>query len=55
MRLPPDLAKQVDEVGEYMDFKSREEFVEAAVRRLIDYYRKLIPRHGLALIQPLRK
>jgi len=41
INLPVDLIKQVDKFVERLDFVSREEFVKAAVRRLIDYYRSI--------------
>jgi len=36
--LPTNLCERLDEVLELLDFGSREEFAEAAVRRLLDRY-----------------
>jgi len=36
--LTPDLMKRIDDVVELLDLGSREEFMLAATRRLIDYY-----------------
>ena len=36
--LPSDLVKRMDELIELLGFRSREEFVSAAVRRLVDQY-----------------
>ena len=41
VKIPSELLKQIDELIETLDLKSREAFVEAAVRRLIDRYRIL--------------
>ena len=42
IKLPVDLVKQIDQVVERLDFVSREEFVKAAVHRLIDYYQSIM-------------
>jgi metal-responsive CopG/Arc/MetJ family transcriptional regulator len=36
--IPVDLLRKVDQLVEHLDFASREAFVEAALRRLIDHY-----------------
>ena len=38
VKVPVDLLRKVDQLVEDFDFASREAFVEAAIRRLIDYY-----------------
>ena len=38
VKIPPELLGKIDELVEKLDFRSREGFVEAAVRRLIDHY-----------------
>jgi len=38
VKISPELLKKVDELVEQLDFTSREAFVEAALRRLIDHY-----------------
>ncbi len=40
--LPNELVKRMGEVTEFLGFGSEEEFVEAAVRRLLDGYTVLI-------------
>lgn len=40
--LPTSLCERLDEVLELLDFGSREGFVEAAVRRLLDRYAVLM-------------
>lgn len=42
--LPTNLCERLDEVVELLDFGSREEFAEAAVRRLLDRYAVLMRR-----------
>jgi len=45
--LTPELIKRIDDVVELLDFHSREEFLSAAARRLMDHYSiisKSIPR-----------
>ena len=39
--LPVDLVDRIDEVLEAMGFRTREELVIAAVRRLVDKYRSM--------------
>ena len=41
VKIPSELLRQIDELVDRVDFGSREAFVEAAVRRLIDHYRVL--------------
>jgi len=41
--LPPEVAKTVDWFVELLGFESREKFVEAAVRRLVDHYLMVVP------------
>jgi len=36
--VPVDLLRRVDRLVKDLDFKSRDAFVEAAIRRLIDHY-----------------
>ncbi len=38
-----ELLRQVDALVEHLDFKNREAFVEAAIRRLIDHYSLTLP------------
>ena len=38
VKVPVDLLRKVDQLVEDFDFASREAFVEAAIRRLIDNY-----------------
>jgi metal-responsive CopG/Arc/MetJ family transcriptional regulator len=38
-----DLLRQVDEIVEHLGFGSREAFVEAAIRRLLDHYAVTLP------------
>ena len=38
VKVPVDLLRKVDELVEHLDFESRDAFVEAAIRRLIDHY-----------------
>jgi len=40
--LPTELVKRMNELIEFFGFSSEEEFVEAAVRRLLDEYTVLI-------------
>ena len=42
MDLPTELVKRMSEIIEFFGFSSEEEFVEAAVRRLLDEYAVLI-------------
>lgn len=42
MVLPNELAEMIGEVIEFLGFDSEEEFVEVAVRRLLDEYTLLI-------------
>ena len=39
--LPADLVDKIDEILEAMGFRSREELVIAAVRRLVDRYKSM--------------
>jgi metal-responsive CopG/Arc/MetJ family transcriptional regulator len=39
--LPMELVDRIDEVLEAMGFRTREELVIAAVRRLLDYYKSI--------------
>lgn len=39
--LPMELVDRIDEVLEAMGFRTREELVIAAVRRLLDYYKSM--------------
>jgi len=41
--IPSELLKKVDELVRRLNFGSREAFVQAAIRRLIDYYTILQP------------
>jgi metal-responsive CopG/Arc/MetJ family transcriptional regulator len=43
VKVPLELLRQVDLLVEYLDFESREAFVEVAIRRHIDFYTTLIP------------
>jgi Arc/MetJ-type ribon-helix-helix transcriptional regulator len=43
VKVPHELLRQVDLLVVYMDFGSREAFVEAAIRRLLDFYASLLP------------
>ena len=38
VKVHPNLLMMVDQLVEDLDFESREAFVEAAIRRLIDHY-----------------
>jgi predicted transcriptional regulator len=38
LTLQPELAERLDEVAELLDFRSREGFAKAAIRRLLDRY-----------------
>ena len=38
MKIPPELLGKIDELVDLFGFGSREAFVEAALRRLIDHY-----------------
>jgi metal-responsive CopG/Arc/MetJ family transcriptional regulator len=40
--LPVELVEKVDGIMDLLGFESREEFVEAAVRRLLDRYTVLV-------------
>lgn len=40
--LPAELVRLMEEVIEYLGFGSKEEFIMASVRRLLDYYNHLI-------------
>jgi metal-responsive CopG/Arc/MetJ family transcriptional regulator len=42
VKVPVDLLRTMDELVETFDFASREAFVEAAVRRLIDHYSRML-------------
>ena len=42
MDLPTELVKRMGEVIEFLGFGSEEEFIRAAVRRLLDEYTVLI-------------
>lgn len=42
IEVPSELLGEVDELVEELDFESREAFVEAAVRRLVDFYSILL-------------
>lgn len=44
--LPVELVDRMDEILEVLGFQSREEFVTAAVRRLVDRYVSLAAREG---------
>ena len=41
VKIPSELLRKVDELVEALNLETREAFVEAAVRRLIDRYRLL--------------
>ncbi len=43
VKVPRELLRQVDMLVDYLDFESREAFVETAVRRFIEFYTALIP------------
>jgi metal-responsive CopG/Arc/MetJ family transcriptional regulator len=43
VKVPLELLSQVDLLVDYLDFESREAFVETAIRRFIDFYSSLIP------------
>ena len=43
VKVPLELLSQVDLLVDYLDFESREAFVETAIRRLIDFYSSLMP------------
>jgi len=38
VKIPKDLAQQIDEILDLLDFRNREEFALAAIRRLTDHY-----------------
>jgi metal-responsive CopG/Arc/MetJ family transcriptional regulator len=40
--IPSALLEKIDSIGEILDFKSREEFILASIRRLLDWYALLI-------------
>jgi len=42
IELSRETVEELDEVAEFLGFGDREEFVLAAVRRLVDYYTHLI-------------
>jgi metal-responsive CopG/Arc/MetJ family transcriptional regulator len=42
LELPEDVLKDVDDVGRQFDFKTRDSFVIAAMRRLVDKYKILL-------------
>lgn len=42
IELSRETVEELSEVAEFMDFKSEEEFILAAVGRLVDYYRHLM-------------
>jgi len=44
--LPVDLVDRIDEVLEVMGFRTREELVIAAVRRLLDLYKSMAVREA---------
>jgi len=44
--LPVELVDRIDEVLEVMDFRTREELVIAAVRRLVDHYKSMAFREA---------
>ena len=43
VKVPRELLRQVDVLVDYLDFESREAFVETAIRRFIEFYTALIP------------
>ena len=43
VKVPLELLSQVDLLVDYLDFESREAFVETAIRRLIEFYSSLMP------------
>lgn len=43
VKVPLELLSQVDLLVDYLDFESREAFVETAIRRFIDFYSSLMP------------
>ena len=43
VQVPGELLRQVDMLVDYLDFESREAFVETAIRRFIEFYASLIP------------
>ena len=43
VKVPLELLSQVDLLVDYLDFESREAFVETAIQRLIDFYSSLMP------------
>jgi len=42
--VPRELVEEIDEIVSLMGFEGREQFVESAIRRLLDEYRRLIKR-----------
>jgi metal-responsive CopG/Arc/MetJ family transcriptional regulator len=42
--LPPELVERIDWIVDLLGFESREKFVEAAVRRLVDQYLLIVTR-----------
>ena len=42
--LPPELVERIDYIVDLLGFESREKFVEAAVRRLVDQYMLIVAR-----------
>jgi metal-responsive CopG/Arc/MetJ family transcriptional regulator len=42
--LSPELAERIDWIVDLLGFESREKFVEAAVRRLVDQYMLIVAR-----------
>lgn len=53
VKVSSELLREVDVLVEKLDFKNREAFVEAAVRRLVDHYRLLL--RPLVLIRAKKK
>jgi metal-responsive CopG/Arc/MetJ family transcriptional regulator len=43
VKVPLELLRQVDILVERLDFRRRETFVEAAIRRLLDHYALTLP------------
>jgi metal-responsive CopG/Arc/MetJ family transcriptional regulator len=43
VKVPLELLRQVDILVKRFDYESREEFVEAAIRRVIDYHSLTLP------------
>lgn len=40
--IPKELAEKIDRIAKFLGFKDKNEFVAAAVRRLLDHYTVLI-------------